>query len=345
MKTLMVLGAVTATLGLGTTLATEYRPGRTIGIEVTTMLEIETTDFRFERDGVEEEPRFGGGGGGSRMERTIRYRDEVLAAEDGRPRTVRRAFEDVVRETAFGVGEESFGGETESSLAGVTLELALEHGELAARVVDGPELDAEQLEGHFLDLMLDALLPLGDVELGDSWELDDLTIRQALAFELDRALFPREGRGEWGRDGGGRRRGRGRLGGGRDLRLFRDGEWEGDAELVALDLEHGGRTVARIGLEMEASGEVEDAGLGRRRRRFVAGSATNRLGTELDIELEGHLLFDVESRLPVELVLEGTLTVDSVRAMDRRGSSIVIESTREGTFHHHVQVTTTEEDE
>lgn len=339
MKTWIALASaasIAPIVGTGSTLTTDYRTGRTIDVEIRTTIETRTTDFRFERDGVEEEPRFGGGGG-SLVQRTIAYTDEVLAAEGGRPARIRRAFGDVVRDSSVGRGEDSFDREDESPLEGVTLELARTDGELEVSVVDGPDLDSEQLEGHFLDLTLDALLPPDEVEAGDSWALDDFTIRHALALELDGALFPRDEDAEGG-ERGGRGRGRGRFGGGRDARLFRDGEWEGEAELVTLAEDDDGRTVARIDLELSTSGELADEGFGRR-RDFAPGQPGPPAGTEFEIELDGRLLFDVGSGLPVELDLEGTLTIESLREMDRGGSSIVIESTREGTFHHHVQVT------
>lgn len=303
-------------------LATRYEKDVELRTEVTTKLELES-EMRVA--GGE-----GGGGGStssSRLELEEAHVDRVREAADARPQLVERSFEKLAGRVEVEAGERSLDIELETPLSGVVL--ALERGEdgaVEARAIEGSAPDGS-LERHVLELALDALLPEGEVEEGATWELSSDAIRRALRLDLALDLYrmPREDEGGQG-EGRGRRRGG--FGGG-DLRLLAEAAWKGEAKLVSVDEEVGGVRAARIELELEAEGEIAEAAAPSGGRALAAPAA---LATTYTIGLEGSLTFALEARRPLELALEGPVTVESVRERERDGRTIRMERTSRGTL-------------
>ena len=245
----LVFAVSASILGLAAArLATRYEAEQRLQSRFETTLELET------------ERRVAGGEGGgpssssSRLELEEEHVDRVREVEEGRPKLVERSFEKLAGRVEVEAGERSFDVELETPMAGVVL--ALERGEggaVEAKAIEGSAPDGS-LEGHALELALDALLPQGEVEEGATWDLSSEAIRRALRVDHAQALY-RMPAPEEGGQGGGRRRGG--FGGG-DLRLLAQAEWKGKAKLVAIDEEVGGARAARIELELEAKGEIED---------------------------------------------------------------------------------------
>lgn len=339
----------------GQTLSTDYAQERALRIEVESTFAMKTTDFSMERDGEPVEARGGRGGQGSSETRTVVMIDTVLEHGDGTPTKVRREFEAVSAKTVSeGRDGEEMENERECPLHEVTLELVLADGDVVAEVVEGSEPDDEALlEGHLLALGLDALLPEDDVEADDDWELDGEMLMRACGLDLDQALFPRpprqeRGEGGEGRRGGGQRGQRGTRGGGASVTgFFENGDWEANATLEADTEEWEGLVCQVITIEAECTGELpeQERGGGGGGGRGGGGGGAFLLSTPVipensfEVELEGKLLFSVDEGRPVYFELEGTVMTDSIREMNRGEMSMVMSTTREGTFKHVVNLT------
>jgi hypothetical protein len=312
----LVVAASAAVLGAAAAkLATRYEKGSELRSTFETELALET-EMRFAGgDG-------GGGGGGSasaRLELSEAHVDRVREAADGRPALVERSFEELSGELAIEAGERSIDLDLETPLAGVVL--ALERGEdgaVEARAIEGSAPDGG-LEHHALELALDALLPAGEVEEGATWDLSRDAVRRALRLDLAQQLYRVP---EAEESGEGRRRQQ-RPGG--ELKLLAEADWKGQAKLVALDAD-----AAKIELEIEASGEVEEPPAAPRDGRALAAPAA--LATTYTVELEGSLTFAIEARRPLALELEGPVTIESVRERERDGRTIRFERTSRGTL-------------
>lgn len=342
MKFLIAALASSLTISAGPQLSTQYAKDRPLRIEVETSFSLETTDFSVERDGEPVDIPDRGGMSTSEERRVVQI-DRVVEQSDARPSRVRRTFEEIAATTMMAFGEEERESERDCPLAGVTLEIALdENDDKSVEVVEGESPDDEALlEGHGLELALDALLPSEEMEIDDSWELDADAIRHALGLDMTRALFPTPARedAEGGGEGGRRRRGAG-FGRGGSGRLLQQAEWEGTAKLVSLSEKHEDMTCARIVLEISASGELPEAepGGGGRRQRALApdppssSSPGSALENSFEIELEGELLFALEGRRPVHMEIEGSISMESRRERSRGDVQMVISTSQEGSF-------------
>jgi hypothetical protein len=182
-------------------------------------------------------------------------------------------------------------------------------------VVEGAKPKGESLEGHRLELALDALLPDADVKAGDEWTVDAEHVRRALGFDISRALFPPpEADDSQGGGSGGSGRGRWRGPGGGQSSFLQQAEWEGKAKLKDGDEDFNGTPCAVIELKITAEGELPegDGGSGgRSERAFGLAGAAPRVENSYEVELEGRLLFDRTHRMPVHLSLEGKLSMES----------------------------------
>lgn len=352
---LVLSAALLAVIADGQALTTQYSSQKAYRVEVASSFSMETVDFSMERDG---EPFEGGRGGGMSTEETRRVvmLDTVIEAKDGAPTQVRRSFEEISA-TSFRIfGENERENERECPLNGVVLDLTLDDGEVVAEVVDGETPENEELlQGHQLALALDALLPEGEVEVDEAWELDEDAIVRTFGFDVEKALFPTpqaEPRGEGRGEGRGRRGGGMRFGGGGAARYFENGDWEAEATLEADTEEYEGVECHVIVIEAEASGELPERerggrGGGRGGEERVSGFevASPLFENSFELELEGKLYFSVEGGHPLHLEVEGQLTTESVREMERRESFMVISTSQEGTFNYTVDVTPVLSDE
>ena len=342
MKPLLLPVAALAFFTVDGTPETDYAAKRTLRIVASTSLEMETTDFSMERDG---EPVGGGfgGGGGALEERTVEQTFTVVAHSDGAPTKVQRAYETVKRTTTAEMGEETVEGGSEGPLQGVTLELTEEDGEVSAEVIDGdaPDNDAV-LEGHSLTLALDALLPQGEVAEEDTFEIESDAVMKALGLDMENGYFPREERSEEAEGGegrrGGRRGGRGGAPGGSTFGNLANVEWSGEGTFNG-ETEHEGLTCLEFTLEFEAEGDLPERETSGRGRMPELGVASPAVENTISANIEGRLLFDAASGMPVLLELEGTIETVSHNEFSRGETSMTMHTEREGAFEYRVEVT------
>lgn len=113
-----------------------------------------------------------GATGDQSSETTIVYEDTVLAAEDGRRTRVQRSFKQLDEVSTSGEEEEK-----EGPLADKTLILSLDdEGELVVELEEDAEVEDLFLENHRIEHLVEAYFPGEEVEVGDTWELDDEAI-------------------------------------------------------------------------------------------------------------------------------------------------------------------------
>ncbi|MEM7309222.1 MAG: hypothetical protein AAF682_21235 [Planctomycetota bacterium] len=325
--------------------STDYSAERSLHIVAETTLELEVVAFSLERDG--EPVNRSGGTGTSLEERTVEQTFRVLEHEDGTPQRVQRVFDTVAQTSTSESDGETSETESDGPLAGLTLELEADEGDVTATVVEGSEPSSDAiLEGHSLTLALDALLPEGEVAEDDSWELETDAVMHALGLDLEDALFPRPERDESATTGRGGRRGGGGGGGSRGsaMRNLLGVEWEGTATWKG-ETEYDGQACHAIELEIEGEGEMDPPGFsGGRRGRDRAPGALGTPGSArvventISCELEGRLLFSVDSGYPLLLSLEGSVSILRENEMQRGGGPMTVRSEREGAFEHRVVV-------
>jgi hypothetical protein len=120
--------------------------------------------------------------------------------------------------------------------------------------------------------------------------------------------------------------------------FLEDVEWEATATLVSLDEDLDGESCARIELELRAEGELpeqewEGGGGGR-----AFGLEPARLENSYELEIEGWVLFALESKVPREAGFEGGVKLTRRSERERNGSTMVFESEREGTWRRTIKV-------
>jgi hypothetical protein len=336
--------SVACAAAAGAALATQYRPERALRVASAIELSMQITAMEVEIDG---EPRPGPDGDlpASESTWTVAQVDRVVEAADGAPAVVRRRFESAASARAMAFGGEENTDEAESPFEGVELELRAGKDGVEVEVVDGSAPEHEgALEGHRLELALDALLPEGEVEAGATWELDAERVRRALGFDLMAALFPPPERepGAGGPGGGGGRR-MGPMLGQMGSELLARAEWKGKAELAALDEEIDGTKCARIALELRAEGELPDPPMGRGPRGGGGGDVlglepARSAATTYEIALEGELIFDLGARRPTDLKLSGRVETESNREFSRGERQMRFHTPSEGELTLHVSV-------
>lgn len=313
-------------------LQTDYTRERSLHISTELLYELETSSSEMLRDGEPVESRFGSDWS-LELSRRSEHVDRVLEHSDGRPLRVQRSFEELEGSSTMQFADDYRESEADCPLAGVTLEIEVdEDGEVEVTVVEGDEPDDERLlEGHVPTLALDALLPEGELEAGESWDLEQDAILTALGFEAARALFPAPRREDRGGERGGRR------GGGRGDSLapmFENMELEGSATLEEGTEEHDGLECVVLSIEIEGSGsmpeEQREGGPGRRRMPGAEASSAAWIENSHEIELEGRLLFCIEEARPLLLELDGTVHTERSFERTREDSTFSMSTTRDG---------------
>lgn len=329
----LVLAAVLSTLVGTESLSTDYSKDRKVRFALETSLDLETTSQSSERDGQPVEPR---GSMSVKTSRSLEWTDHVAERDGAEPKKVVRSFGDLKQATVFAFGDREMPNDVDGALQGVTLELTRgEGGAVEAKAVEG-DAPGEALEGHRLELVLDALLPEGEDE---QWELDNEAIRRALVLDLTPAMFPPP-EPQSGGEGGGRRGPPRGFGGGSILGGI---EWEGDAKLSKETEDYDGAACRVIEVELEGKATMEDGPMGSGRGRAFGVEARSIPETTVEAKLEGRLLFDPAKRLPVRLELRGKVTQTSKREGEFDGHTFKSESTMEGELL--LEATVTEEAE
>lgn len=332
MKSLLFTGA--ALFCLGGSLATDYTQKRSLRVEISSNMEMELKSMSMERDGQPVEmPAMSMN---STSKRTIAFVDTTLEHEDGAPKKVRRVFESLANESTTSFGERQMESAMKPRLEGVTLELTRGDDGVEVKVVEG-EAEGDALEGHQLALLLDAFLPKGDEK---EWELDNAAIQRGLALDVQKALFaPPEP------EGGDSRPPRGPRGGSQASGVLSMATLEGQASLAEEPVEHEGAACKAIKLEIKGSGDLPmPEGRGPREGRFFDPAPPIVLvGNTYDIELEGQLLFDPATKLPVLLKLEGTIEIQQSSERTFNDSTMKQEMTMEGELEFEIAISKTED--
>ncbi|MEM6674948.1 MAG: hypothetical protein AAF726_19015 [Planctomycetota bacterium] len=309
------LPVVLAALALdGTDLATRYSTDRAFTVAVETTSTTEVLSRELLRDG--EPVDRGGRGGGGDSSRTVSYEytDTPLEAEDGRPSQVRRAFGSIGGATSFEMRGEEIERAVESAFEDLVVVLTDDDGDVEIEVVDGSGPDDEsRLDGHRLTLPLDALAPPDEVEVGDSWDLEDGALSAALGLDVAAKLIDRPERPEGGEGRG--RGGRGQGGGGGGSGSLASAEWTGTATYTDRTEDVEGLTCVVIEIDAEVEGD-EELGEG-------SGSRTT------SGRFEGELLWCLAEERPVKLEFDGEVETDtSAQFESRRGSMQMSSSQR-----------------
>jgi hypothetical protein len=331
---LAVLSTVVV-LASAITLVTDYKKERRFRVEHEVRSKLELAEFDMEVDGERQD---GGEMPTQKMDSLwhLVQSDEVVAADDGHPTHVRRHYETAEGRHVSTAGTDETTDEQESPFEGLNLDLTLDGEDVRVEIVDGEAPDHDgALDGHRLDLCLDGLLPKTKVEKGDSWELDNESIRRALGLDLRSALFPMKRDAAPPEEGGERRGRRGRSGMSRrsEREALSHNEWSGTATLVSLAEDVGGTECAKIKLELKSNGSSPEPepGEGRRARMPTLGSeSTSLLENTYSFELEGDLFFAVEARYPVQMELQGKVEFDSNREMTRSERTVRIHTRTAG---------------
>lgn len=314
---------------LGETIATKYEENRTFDVTMKHEISAETTAMSFTIDGEER--------GGDRMPgpRESRYQwaytDTVMGVNDGSPTKVERSFGDVGGESRFSMRGEERTMDLASAFEGMTIVLTDENGETELEVTDGDAPDAERLEGHTLALPIDGLLPDGEVEVGDTWEIDGKAFVAALGLETRGKLMDRPERQESGGQGRGRggRGGGGRFGGGNlQASMIAGGDWTVEATLTDETVERGGLDCMVIEIEAEVEG-TPPARERRGGRDFAlrASIAPELQDSEYEGRFEGKLLWSKVEQRPVALTVEGESTLETSRTRETPRGVMEMEST------------------
>lgn len=325
--------------------STDYSKERALRVTSEFEMRSETTST-VERDGQPSESPMGAMSS-SQKRRTVHV-DRVVEHEDGAPKKVRRHFEELKHEGTMSFGDQERSDEREGALVDVTLELTRgEDDEVEIKVVEGDEPVGEALEGHRLELALDALLPDGDVEAGAEWKPDSDAVKRALGVDLSNVLFPPPAPEEpqGGEGGSGRGRGRSSRGPSMTSALMQQADWECTAKLTDGETEFEGAKCVTIELEMSAEGSMPEPEGGSSGGRMFGGAfavySFARPENSYEIKLEGKLLFDTARRMPVRLELEGTLSMENHMEYTRNESTMKIDSQTEGEIA--IEITLAEE--
>ncbi len=318
--TLLCAGASLTALSLGATLAfealgTKYVEKRVFEVSYSTETVTENLKTEIIRDG---EAMDRGGRGGRTQNFEVSYTDTVLAAADGAPTQIQRAFDSVGGDMIMDGRDEPIERTLQSAFDGITMVLKDGEDGVEVEIEDGDAPDAERLEGHTLALPLDGLLPGAEAEDGAEWEIDGAAFMAAMGMGMQRKLVDRperegggEGRGGRGGGGGGRRGG-GQRGGGDGGNMLAQGTWEVTGSLTGETKEVDGVECAVIKIEAEVDGEPE-AGEGGREGMTRESSFSG--------QFEGELLFCMEESRPVSLEVTGGYELTSDTSFEsERGS-------------------------
>lgn len=323
---LLSAGAVTAFAGgaviLAGGLVTKYEAQRTFAVTYSQTAKSETTAMEILIDGEPLEGR-GFGGGGRETTFSFDYTDTIVDVTEGAPKKIKREFGEAAGGMSMEMREETMEMEFASAFDGMTLTLTEKDGEVEVEVTDGDAPEDERLDGHWMALALDSLLPKDEVEAGDEWEVNGEDLAKALGLGVQRILLDRP-EPQGGEEGGGRRRGGMRGGAGGAADMLAGGDWDVTATMTEETEEVGGVECAVIEIKAEISGSPpqRERGEGRRRDRSagpMARSQESSMEASFAGEFEGQLLWNVEGAYPASFTFEGTaeLTSEMVRETQR----------------------------
>jgi len=335
--TLLAAGALALTIpgdGAPLELAIPYKAGLGLQMSVESEYTSETTAFTMTRDG-EETDMTDRMGGPSVTTRTIVIADRYSEVEDGKPMAAMRFFETLGEASERSMRGEMVESERSTPLEGVTLALTIEDGDVTAEVEDGDSPDDDSLlEGLTMTLGLEGLLPLDEVEAGASWSVEGAGLMAALGYDVEAQLFPAPVREEG--EGGPRGRGgpRGGAGGGPG-EMMRGADWDLEATLGDEPKEVDGVSCLVIELKGDGTYELPErtfGGGGGPGGRALVLEPTPLLGGTANIEVEGTLLLNSETHMPISLSLEVGAHIEQLTERSSERGDMSMQSTVEGTL-------------
>ncbi len=287
-------------------------------------------------DGEPLEGRGFGGGGGRETTFSFDYTDTILAASEGAPTKIKREFGEAAGGMSMEMRGEAMEMELASAFDGMTLTLTEKDGEVEVEVTDGEAPEDERLNGHWMALAIDGLLPEDEVEAGDEWDIEGEDLAKALGLGVQRILLDRPERAEpEGGEGGGRRRGRGGMRGGTGgaADMLAGGDWEVTAKMTEETEEVDGVECAVIEIKAEVSGSPPQRERGQGRRDRAAGPTSlqqeARQESSFSGEFEGKLLWNVEGSCPVSFSFEGKAELNSEMVRETQRGLMERSSTQE----------------
>ena len=224
----------------------------------------------------------------------VQVRDTLGASAAGRPETLERAFLELSQETSWSAGEESSSTSSKSPFVNRRVRFTWddEDERYAVEAADDGELEEELAELLDEDMDLRLVLPDGEVEVGDEWDVD---VRLYLAFMWPSGLL------EW-QEGEDAPSPEDRA---RNRQTIENLSGEGRARLSEI-VEEDGRSVAVIALELDLATELEF--------EQEMGEQTLTVTTQIARTLEGELRWDLAAGHALSAELEGEATRTTTRS-------------------------------
>jgi hypothetical protein len=252
------------------------------------------------------------------------YRGRI---EDGQPTKLHRSFVELsevadMSMSAMMMEPQEMSMEMGSELEGLGVTFTLSDGEYEVAFDDESDGDDELLEGLAEDMDLRALLPAGEVAVGDEWRIDTTSLADVLAPGGDLTILPSDSEME---EMGGMMPG----GVGMDMRQML-GEVDGEATATLTAVE-GSRATITVAIEIEAFNDLsemvremmDDAEM----PEEVGSMEIESVDIELSLEAEGTLVWDLEAGHFVEFNLSSSMevTMDQAMSMEAQGQSMSME--------------------
>ncbi|HED64607.1 MAG TPA: hypothetical protein ENJ09_03525 [Planctomycetes bacterium] len=174
MKPILSLAALFLVTPLAETIAYDLQGGETLLRTFEAHATYERSGIEIEVDGEElpdvEAPDLTM----DSLERVV-VRDEIGEAEGGQPTDFRRTFEELVQETSYESEDEEAEFVSGSDLEGITVRFLWDDEDetyYAELTDEDDDVDADTLEWLTADMDLAGFLPEGEVEEGESWDID-----------------------------------------------------------------------------------------------------------------------------------------------------------------------------
>ena len=249
----------------------------------------------------------------SKEKTSYRCRDEGLEASDGRPVRVRRVYEEL-RQHSVENGEEK---DKTGPIEGLALLLGEEDGEPLAELEDSDsEVEARYLSAHRMARDTDLLLPDGEVEVGQEWNLEESELRLFMGLDSAPLLFePDEGEEDDPFE----------------EMLDKSSTLSGQARLVELE-ERDGLACAVIGFTIDIEASLDD--LGALGLELEEGMQPPSGSIAMHLVCEGKLWHALAEHRPVALeqTLQGTMTMQMVMRLQMEDDELSMKIDVEGTF-------------
>lgn len=227
---------------------------------------------------------------------TIAVTDEILGVEDGRPTDLKRTFDDLSQESTDTVGDDEVERSLSSDLEGETVRFTWDDDdeEYHVELVDeDSDLDPDVLQWLSEDMDLLGVLPDDEVEVGDSWEIDE-SVYLPLMWPSGLVGFHAEDEDAPDADDNER-----------NQQTIDNLEAEGTATFEEVREDEDGRRLAVLSIELSITTSTS-------RTREDEGpegeSVEVTVDEEIERELEGEILWDLDAGHLHSVSLEGDST-------------------------------------